>query len=546
VPTTYTAPASESDTLLFLTVDTPESNRMILELWDDHSGAPGLLSASAGYTYNPVNRKFTKTRTGRQVTDQELAQYVKNISNESRRRMKKNTQQLIAGIILLGTWYAQMRDLMRALYKTIWILSIGGFVFDDDFSRNLFYAFVLLNFSYLDNFAEQLRDGRQPLNGFAMTRAGLYGSAGNGIWQNILLDQAMADGRTEGRRLLGPNENHCTDGDRPGCIEQAGLGWVPIEQVVKIGDAQCYCITTPESRVVTIDGLVTLNDVRVGDFVLTHKMNWRKVTKKIVKVSQPYHRQIFIKAPNGEWVGATDNHLWFTDQGFRDANSIYNSRNKVYNIPLEDNYEQNMQVWKKKRPPCEAVPQLRKQGYGERSMEDWGDKGENVRSHSESSGNQKDAIRGYNHRIQLAQKNGWEVFYPLLERRRKEVLYISIPMGMDKEQRSNNSRVSHTPYQPRQERRQTGKFTVDESIFSPKTSLKNKSPNAENEMELNVSALWRDVSRRKPRWQEAEILFDEMPVGTLLYDIEVEEDHSFCLEGLFAHNSNCLCVLQFR
>jgi hypothetical protein len=240
MPTLYTGPVSASDTLLFLTVDTPESERAMLDLWDGHSGAPGLLGGGGGYTYNPVTRKYTKTRTGREVTDRELVQYVRNVSREAGRRMKKSTQQLIAGIIMLGTWYAQMRDLMRVLYKTIWILSIGGFVFDDDFSRNLFYAFILLNFSYIDNFAEQLHDGRQPLNGFAMTRAGLYGSAGNGIWQNILLDQAKADGWTEGRRLLGANENHCTDGERPGCIELAALGWVPIDQVVKIGSAQCY------------------------------------------------------------------------------------------------------------------------------------------------------------------------------------------------------------------------------------------------------------------------------------------------------------------
>lgn len=33
-----------------------------------------------------------------------------------------------------------------------------------------------------------------------------------------------------------------------------------------------------------------------------------------------------------------------------------------------------------------------------------------------------------------------------------------------------------------------------------------------------------------------------LPVGTALYDLTVEEDHSFVVEGLFAHNTNCRCA----
>lgn len=35
-----------------------------------------------------------------------------------------------------------------------------------------------------------------------------------------------------------------------------------------------------------------------------------------------------------------------------------------------------------------------------------------------------------------------------------------------------------------------------------------------------------------------------LPVGTALYDLTVEEDHSFVVEGLFAHNTNCRCSWQ--
>jgi hypothetical protein len=35
-----------------------------------------------------------------------------------------------------------------------------------------------------------------------------------------------------------------------------------------------------------------------------------------------------------------------------------------------------------------------------------------------------------------------------------------------------------------------------------------------------------------------------LPVGTRLYDLTVADDHSFVIEGLVSHNSNCRCELD--
>jgi hypothetical protein len=144
-------------------------------------------------------------------------------------------------VILLAAWYEEMRSLMSALYRTMFILSIGGFLFEDDTARNLFYLLVLPQFGRLDNFEHQLETGVQALDGRAMNRAGLYGSYGNGLWQNIGLDRSRRKGLTEARRILGLNEDHCRDsGDRPGCWELWKRGWVPINEMVPISGATCY------------------------------------------------------------------------------------------------------------------------------------------------------------------------------------------------------------------------------------------------------------------------------------------------------------------
>lgn len=232
------------------------------DLWNNHSGLPGLLDAfsqermqRSGILYNPEDNKYYSIPSGRPITNKQLRSAIMRVSNEASVRMKKETQQLIAGAIILSVWYMRMRNLMKALYKTVWLVSIGGFLFDDDLQRNAFYAFILLQFGYLDNFASQIESGEQALNGMAMTRAGMYGKHGNTEWLNIKLDKGKRMGRTEGRRILGPNENHCTDREhpesgRPGCLELAGLGWIPIGQIVPLGGAICYdnCLCDLELR----------------------------------------------------------------------------------------------------------------------------------------------------------------------------------------------------------------------------------------------------------------------------------------------------------
>ncbi len=219
----------------------------VSELWNSYSGAPGLLDAVPtdatrrikSYTYDPDKEAYYSPN-GRKVTDARLRHYVRNVSNESSLRMKKSTQQLIAGVILLSTWYDAMHSLMSALYQTVWILSIGGYVFENDTARNIFYALMLPQFTYLYNFEGQIKTGEQKLDGSALSRAGLYGKWGNNFYQNISLENAK-DKYTDARRVLGPTEDHCHDSaERPGCVELANKGWMPIGEMTPIGDATCY------------------------------------------------------------------------------------------------------------------------------------------------------------------------------------------------------------------------------------------------------------------------------------------------------------------
>lgn len=250
-------PATSIETRSFLMTVVPSDANAARRLWDGHSGARGLLDARVGSTggrrgfrYNPRSDTFTRAGTGREVTPREMQVYVRRVSAEAQAEMQRQTRQLIEGTIVFAVWYSQMRSVLRALYYTLWTVSIGGFLFDDDTQRRLFYLFVLSQFQRFDNFAMQVLNGSQSLTG-AFYRAGLYGRAGNAMYQNMLLHRRKRQGYREGRRVLGENENHCHDSaDRSGCVELEELGWMPIERIVPIGDATCYsnCLCMLEFR----------------------------------------------------------------------------------------------------------------------------------------------------------------------------------------------------------------------------------------------------------------------------------------------------------
>lgn len=229
--------------LLELTQDpTPTQIAEMISLWDQHSGLPGLLHANH---FRFDQGRFFSRSSGRELDPQAIRRAVDKVATEVSLQMRKTTQQLLAGSIIFIVWYRRVRNMMRTLYRTIWLLSIGGLLFDDDLERNAFYLFIISQFNYFENLAFRIYVNDIPMNGQVLNYVGNYGLFGRSLWENLKLRTAKEFGKTQGRRVLGYNEYHCRkrlrpDSDRPGCVELAALGWIPIQQVIPIGDAICY------------------------------------------------------------------------------------------------------------------------------------------------------------------------------------------------------------------------------------------------------------------------------------------------------------------
>jgi hypothetical protein len=240
----------EREHLLLELTQTPTASQIgeVVSLWDQFSGMPGMLHANR---YRFERGKFYNRTSGKELDPNILRAGVDKISQQVSLEMRKKTQQLIAGTVIFAVWYRSVRNMMRVLYRTVWLLSIGGLLFDDDLERNAFYLFVISQFNFFENLAFRIYVNDLPRNGQLLNYVGQYGIYGRSMWENLKLRTASQYGQALGRRVLGYNDNHCISKktspgqDRPGCVELARQGWIPAQDIVPIGMTicgnQCHC-----------------------------------------------------------------------------------------------------------------------------------------------------------------------------------------------------------------------------------------------------------------------------------------------------------------
>ena len=74
----------------------------------------------------------------------------------------------------------------------------------------------------------------------ARARATLYAGGAYRAFQDASREAHRQAGFNEARRVLEAGAEHCAPGSgRPGCPELAARGWMPVSEMVPIGDASC-------------------------------------------------------------------------------------------------------------------------------------------------------------------------------------------------------------------------------------------------------------------------------------------------------------------
>lgn len=171
--------------------------------------------------------------------------------------LRRLTNQLLHGQLSAQRWYDESARVLKLSYRATADVARGT---QDDMTheeRQRWLELALALLLLLNRAAQAINTGAFPLDGSLTAYIGSLGAANNGLYENWRLEEANRLGYREARRVLTPAD-HCRDSKgRKGCIELAALGWVPIEQAVKIGGATCrdHCRCRMEFRGKTI-GLV--------------------------------------------------------------------------------------------------------------------------------------------------------------------------------------------------------------------------------------------------------------------------------------------------
>lgn len=143
-------------------------------------------------------------------------------------------RKLISGEITLTQWQIEMRAFIKTIHREAALVAAGG-------PQNMTAVLwgyegylVKLQYQYLDKFASDILANPQAwLNGRLLVRMNLYKQAEWGTFEQMVRFIKKMEGWTEERRVLGVAD-HCA-----GCLEQARLGWRPINTLAPIGSQQC-------------------------------------------------------------------------------------------------------------------------------------------------------------------------------------------------------------------------------------------------------------------------------------------------------------------
>ena len=193
-----------------------------------------MLPQATGYGWNEVAHRYYDAETGRFVPQSEIRNALENLIDQSGLNMNALTQSLQDGKISLADWQTGMMEAIKQSHVASAALANGGWAQMTQSDWGATGQLIREQYDYLRNFAKEIADGTQALDGRLLVRSDLYADAANGTYWEMDKRDHLQSGFDEGRRVLEQGSDHCDD-----CLEYASEGWMPIDEIPEIGNSQC-------------------------------------------------------------------------------------------------------------------------------------------------------------------------------------------------------------------------------------------------------------------------------------------------------------------
>ena len=141
-------------------------------------------------------------------------------------------------------WQHEMQRLIRVSHEAMGAFGGGGFTQTTIPIWTKVQQVISRETAYHVRMASQMVTG-QVTPAEILNRSSQYAEQIHSTWQNTIIVREKQAGTNEARRFLEPDAEHCQD-----CFDAAAEGWVPIEEVLPIGQTQCgaRCRCTIETR----------------------------------------------------------------------------------------------------------------------------------------------------------------------------------------------------------------------------------------------------------------------------------------------------------
>ena len=213
---------------------------------------------TSNYGWNEAAGRYVDLSTNRFVPFADVRNALESVVGASGSRMNALTQELVDQRITLAEWQSGMMEQIKISHSAAAAASRGGWAQMSQSDWGAVGRMIREQYGYLRNFANQVANGEQQLNGTALVRADLYAGAARGTFEEMRRRyERLMNGAEEEARVLG-EADHCED-----CLEFAALGWQPVGTLPAIGESvcitRCHCTFIyrkhgPDGRWIVRDG----------------------------------------------------------------------------------------------------------------------------------------------------------------------------------------------------------------------------------------------------------------------------------------------------
>lgn len=274
----------------YITSYSIEENRQSHALWRRYTSRPGLIDLK-NYSYDVNSFSYVDLRTGRHIPNRQITIDAVRFSQGMRDEQRALTTRAINGQITQQEWYEENLRLMKLSYSAS--IDVASGQQKEDNSSEAILLLLLLFFIRFNRLAQSIDSGETLLNKSVLGRVGLYGLNNKSVFENKRLQVAKREGFSECRRIPGPSE-HCQDGERPGCDELIQKGWMPISEMVPLGEttclSNCQCSLEFRNRVPSVLSSINLFHRNNSGF-----MRVENKAGKLLFMFNPENMQIEIK-----------------------------------------------------------------------------------------------------------------------------------------------------------------------------------------------------------------------------------------------------------